>query len=169
MKRKFLEELGLEKEQIDSIMSEYGKSVETSKTEISNLKEQIATSNKTIEDIKKANADNETLQKTIGELQGSLKAKDLEIKSNQIKSALEKAGATDIDYSLYKLGNIEEFDINNLDNKVKELKESLPGQFQVENAGPDPKVIENKLTGGEAPGETDSPFKFNFTPVRKTN
>ena len=41
MKRKFLEELGLEQEQIDAVMKEYGSSVESYKTTISQFEEDL--------------------------------------------------------------------------------------------------------------------------------
>lgn len=59
MEREFLKELGLEKEQIDSVMTENGKDIEkakgdleSKKTKVENLEEQLATANKEIEDFK---------------------------------------------------------------------------------------------------------------------
>ena len=55
MKRKFLEDLGLEKEIIDSIMAENGKDVEKAKGDYDDLKEQLETATTTIADLKKNN------------------------------------------------------------------------------------------------------------------
>lgn len=59
MKRKFLEELGLEKEAIDSIMAENGKDIEAAKgevdtlhEEVDRLKDQLGEANKQIESFK---------------------------------------------------------------------------------------------------------------------
>lgn len=43
MKRKFLEDMGLTKEQVDSIMDENGKDIESMKSERDNYKTQLAT------------------------------------------------------------------------------------------------------------------------------
>lgn len=151
MKRSYLTSLGIEdKEIIDKIMAEYGKSVETHKSEIENYKSQISELNTTMDDLKKNNLNNESLQKLIDEQKASLKAKDLEIKTSQIKGALDKAGATDVDYLVYKLGNVEEFDLKNLDNKIKELQENNVSHFKVaEPNEPPQKVVGNKLPAGE--------------------
>ena len=74
MQRKFLEELGLEKEVIDSIMAENGKDINKAKGDLENIKaekktleEQLDTANTTIADLKKNNTDNEALQAKITE------------------------------------------------------------------------------------------------------
>ena len=66
MKRKFLEDLGLTKEQIDSVMAENGRDIEAEKekvttttAELEDLKNQLKEANSTITDLKKNNADNE--------------------------------------------------------------------------------------------------------------
>ena len=43
MKRKFLEDMGLSKEQVDNIMAENGKDIEAIKTERDNYKTQLDT------------------------------------------------------------------------------------------------------------------------------
>ena len=69
MKRKFLEELGLEKDVIDKIMAENGADIEAEKaktieanTKLEDATKQLEKANSTIKDLKKNNADNEALQ-----------------------------------------------------------------------------------------------------------
>ena len=80
MKRNFLEELGLSKEVIDSIMDENGKDIEKAKSsvssEVNNLKAeidglnaQLTERNTQLETLKKDVADNESLVNQIAELQ----------------------------------------------------------------------------------------------------
>ena len=80
MKRNFLEELGLSKEVIDSIMDENGKDIEKAKSsvssEVNNLKAeidglnaQLAERNTQLETLKKDVSDNESLVNQIAELQ----------------------------------------------------------------------------------------------------
>ena len=112
-------------------------------TRYSKLKEQkeqlesdLTTANKLVDDLKKSNKDTEDLQTKIDDYKtqmDQLKAdRAEEQKQYAIKEALTKEGVTDIDYMLYKLGDIEvdkEGNIVNLDNKVKSLKESNPTFF----------------------------------------
>lgn len=72
MKRKFLEELGLEKEVIDKIMNENGADIEAEKakttevnTKLEDATKQLEEANNTIKDLKKNNLDNEELQKKV--------------------------------------------------------------------------------------------------------
>ena len=74
MQRKFLEELGLEKDVIDKIMKTNGEDIEKAKGDLENIKaekktleEQLETANTTITDLKKNNTDNEALQTKITE------------------------------------------------------------------------------------------------------
>ena len=72
MKRKFLEDLGLEKEVIDKIMNENGADIEAEKakttevnTKLEDATKQLEKANNTIKDLKKNNLDNEELQKKV--------------------------------------------------------------------------------------------------------
>lgn len=143
MKRKFLEDLGLEKEKINNIMAEHGKSVESSKKEIEELKNQVSTFNTTIEDLKK-NTSN------VEELQASLKAKDNEIKTIHIKNKLQKVGYLDLEHGGIKgiVEDIENFDLNTLDDHIKGVQESRPYLFKANEPVKGPTIIANKLTEG---------------------
>lgn len=106
MTRKQLEDLGLTKEQADSIMKINGDDIENAKsasvaeiknlqTEVSGLKTQVTDRDKQLETLKTAAGDNETLTKQIADLQAeNSKVKEThESEMNQLKVdfAVEKA------------------------------------------------------------------------------
>lgn len=106
MTRKQLEDLGLTKEQADSIMKINGDDIENAKsasaaeiknlqTEVSGLKTQVTDRDKQLETLKTAAGDNETLTKQIADLQAeNTKAKEThESEMNQLKVdfAVERA------------------------------------------------------------------------------
>ena len=81
MKRKFLEDLGLEKDAIDKIMAENGNDVNAAKADYETLKQQLDTVNtqiqerdKQLETLRKSSGDNEALQEQITNLQAENKA-----------------------------------------------------------------------------------------------
>lgn len=106
MTRKQLEDLGISKEQADSIMKMNGDDIENAKaasaaeaksmqTENSNLKKQVADRDKQLETLKASAGDNETLKKQIADLQdeNAKTRKSHESEMNQLKVdfAVEKA------------------------------------------------------------------------------
>lgn len=106
MTRKQLEDLGLSKEQSDSIMKINGDDIENAKsasaaeiknlqTEVSGLKTQVSDRDKQLETLKASAGDNEALTKQIADLQAeNTKAKEThESEMNQLKVdfAVEKA------------------------------------------------------------------------------
>lgn len=120
MTRKELEDLGLSKEQIDSVMKINGADIENAKTpvkdkddEIFNLNEQLKTANTTIADLKKTNATNEELQGKVTEYENEVNRLKTEAentaKTYALKEQLTKAGVVDADYLIYKHGGIEKF------------------------------------------------------------
>lgn len=137
-------------------------------TRYSKLKEQkeqlesdLTTANKLVDDLKKSNKDTEDLQTKIDDYKtqmDQLKAdRAEEQKQYAIKEALNKEGVKDIDYMLYKLGEVEtdkDGNIVDLDNKVKSLKESNPTFFGSDD-NPDDKtptgyqVVDNGLDEGK--------------------
>lgn len=86
---------------------------DTAVAEKENLAGQVKTLNTTISDLKKNNADNETLQTTIANLQGELKkqqtANEEITKTYALKEQLAKQGVTDPDYLIYKAGGLDKF------------------------------------------------------------
>lgn len=88
MKRKFLEDLGLEKDVIDKIMDENGNDVEAEKakataaeTKATALETQLANVQKNLDDIKKQSGTSEELKQKISDMEATAKAE---------KEALEK-------------------------------------------------------------------------------
>lgn len=136
-------------------------------TRYSKLKEQkeqlesdLTTANKLVDDLKKSNKDTEDLQTKIDEYKtqmDQLKAdRAEEQKQYAIKEALNKEGVKDIDYMLYKLGEVEtdkDGNIVDLDNKVKSLKESNPTFFGTDdkpaNEPAGYQVVDNGLDVGK--------------------
>ncbi|RHV69836.1 hypothetical protein DXB18_01275 [Clostridium sp. OM02-18AC] len=78
MKRKFLEDMGLTKEQVDSIMDENGKDIEAMKAERDNYKSQLDTAQTTLKSFEGVNV--QELQGKIAQLTNDMAAKDNEYK-----------------------------------------------------------------------------------------
>lgn len=110
MERKTLEEMGLEKDQINTIMSDYGKAVNGLKEQVDTLtaerdsfKKQVNESNKQLDDLKNKVKDNEDAQKQIADLQKQLKDSESNAqaellavkKNNAINNALRDAHVRD--------------------------------------------------------------------------
>lgn len=137
MKREDLKNLELSDEQVDKIMSLHGQSVNdlngkvsTLEAEKQSLTDQVAQSNKQLDDLKKSHADDEDLQAQIKKLQDA--NKDLETdgaaklaeaqKGFALKMALKDAGAKNIDTVLPLL---KQETISFEDNKLTGLEEQL--------------------------------------------
>ncbi|WP_449453289.1 phage scaffolding protein [Streptococcus suis] len=113
--------------------------------------EKLKAANSTLDTLKKSNKDNEELQnelKTYKDKVSQLEADAKETAKKQtIKDALINAKATDVDYLVYKLGDLEEDDsgkIKDLDQKIKDLQVNLPNFFESTT-----EVKEDKLDGYE--------------------
>lgn len=144
MKREFLEGLGLDKEKIDSIMAEHGKSVETHKskqtevsTSLEDLKKQLADRDKDLKDLKKKAEGSEELQTKFTELETKYNQEkadfETKLKDTQLSSALKLALAgkvhdTDLVTGLIDKSKIELGTDGNvtkgLDEQIKELQTS---------------------------------------------
>lgn len=139
MKRKFLEDLGLTKEQIDSVMAENGKDIEAEKeklkastTELEEIKNQLKEANTTIEDLKKNNKDNETLQNTIKEHETTIENLKKEAETKDFNYALDtalKESKCKNTKAIKALLNMEGIKLNEgkfegLEEQLKTLKES---------------------------------------------
>ena len=139
------------------------------KTELEQAKADLSAANKLVEDLKKSNADVEALQKQVKEYEDNVKKLETERvqerKTYAIKEALTKTGALDLDYLLFKLGDVEldkDGNIKDLDNKIKGLKEAHPTFFPAPPADPGKdqnkggyKTIDNKLPKGADPGPAE--------------
>lgn len=135
MTRKELEDLGLSKEQIDSVMKINGTDIENAKApvkdkenEITNLQEQLKTANTTITDLKKTNASNEELQGKVTEYEKEVKRLKTEAentaKTYALKEQLSKAGVVDAEYLIYKHGGIDKFTFDK-ENKPVGIEETI--------------------------------------------
>lgn len=102
MKRKFLEDLGIEKENIDKILDENGKDIELAKGELETVKGELETANKTIKDrdnqlreLKDSAKDNEELAKKIEDLEKANKdaaaTHKAELDNLKINNAIDKS------------------------------------------------------------------------------
>lgn len=146
MQRKMLEDLGLTKEQIDSIMAVNGEDIEKAKGDLKDVKEQLKAAQDTIkerdtqiEGLKKVDA--EGLQAKITELQETNKQaqekyeadlKDFKLTS-AIKSNLTNAQDLDLVSNLIdksKLILAEDGTVTGLAEQVKGLQESRPYLFK---------------------------------------
>lgn len=131
MKRKFLEELGLEDEVIGKIMAENGKDITSLKASIDDLNEQINVKDETIKQNKNKIADLEKVdiealkqeQFEAGKLEGS---KEIEVfkKQNALKEAVEKFKAKDADIVIGKLDK-DKIEFNDKFEIVKGLEEQI--------------------------------------------
>lgn len=137
------------------------------KNEYNDKAKQLKEANDTITQLKQNNQNNEDLQQKIKDYETKIQNLEKEALETKkifaLKEALTKAGAKDVDYMLFKLGDVEmdkDGNIKDLDNKVKELKESNPSffegdanqqqqQHQQQPGAPGYQVIDNKLDKGK--------------------
>lgn len=137
MKRDFLKDFGLEKEQIDAIMSENGKDIENAKaelkeleTQVETLKEQVKQRDTQINDLKKSNDSNEDLKKQIEKMQEENKTKDAEHKAElnrlKIDTAIELAlkDAKNVKAVKSLLTDVDKFELS-ADGTIKGLSEQI--------------------------------------------
>lgn len=146
---------------------------DTAVAEKENLAGQIKTLNTTIGDLKKNNADNETLQTTITDLQTKLKeqqaANEQISKTYALKDSLTKQGVLDPDYLIYKAGGLDKFTFDKegkpvgVEEAVKPYKEdkAMAHLFKQEQSKPP-----YHPQGGTGGAGTANPFAketFNLT------
>lgn len=131
------------------------------KEQYNNVSTQFKTSNATLKDLQEQTKDNPDIQKQLQEAQSAQVQAEKDLKKIQtdvqLKDKLREAGASDADYMLFKLGEVEvneDGTIKDLDNKIKALKESSPSHFTSDEPK-DPKapgynVKDNKLDEGKS-------------------
>lgn len=132
------------------------------KDQYNHISNELKTANGTLKDLQEKTKDNPDIQKQLQDAQNARvqAEKDLQkIQTDvQLKEKLREAGAQDVDYMAFKLGEIEvneDGSIKDLDNKIKSLKESSPSQFEVKEDNKDTKapgynVKDNKLDEGKS-------------------
>ena len=173
MKRKFLEDLGLEKEAIDKIMAENGNDVNAAKADYDSLKQQLDAANVQIrerdtqlENLKNSTGDMEALKQQIVSLQSDNQAtkeryeadmKDLKL-STAIKLALgDSAQDADLVAGLFdksKLIMSDDGKITGLDEQMKVLKKEKAFLFKEEKA-PQPQIKGGKPAEGKGTPPAD--------------
>ena len=138
--------------------------LDTRYTKLKEQKEQLENdlnaANKLVGDLKKTNKDAEELQQKITDYEAKVQQLETERseerKTYAIKEALQKEGVSDVEYMMFKLGQLEvdkDGNIVDLDNKVKALKETNPTFFASEAENNEPgapgyQVVDNKLESG---------------------
>ncbi|HII4428796.1 TPA: phage scaffolding protein [Clostridium perfringens] len=170
MKRKFLEDLGLEKEVIDKIMAENGSDIEAEKaktvevtTKLESVNSQLKEANNTITNLKKNNSNNEELQAKVKEYENTIKTQKTEYETkvrnltldSAINNALTKAKAKHSDllaskFDRDKLVINEDGTVTGLDEQLKGFKETYKDMFEVTLGGATPPNPENKPTVGNS-------------------
>ncbi|EAG1758611.1 scaffolding protein [Listeria monocytogenes] len=133
------------------------------KDQYNNLSEQLTEANKTLKTLEEKTKDNPDVQEELAGLKAKAETleqenKDLKITS-QVTAALQDAGAKDVEYAKFKLGELEltkDGQVKDLENKVKELKTTIPDYFKAEEPGdkknpPGYTPVDTKLSGGKPP------------------
>lgn len=158
------------------IKSEFPKQA-VPKTVFNEKSEQLRTANATISELKnnsKGGQDNqdsqgnEELQTQLEKYKNRIAELEAQEKTNamnyQARSALEKAGISDVEYGLYLLGTLEadeQGNVKDLDNKINDLRTSKPVFFKDETqpSSNGYKVEDTKLDDSkEAVSEFDKAF-----------
>lgn len=137
MNRETLRTLGLTEEQIDTVMADHGRSMQqvqsrltAAETQMADLQTQLEQASNS-EEIQQLTERAEQAESQVTDLQGQLSQIDID---NQVNTALTEAGATDLEYARFKLGQVEvneDGTIKDLDNKIKDLQTNLPNYFDV--------------------------------------
>ena len=159
MKRKFLEDLGLEKEAVDKIMAENGVDIEAAKGDAKTLQATVDTLQKEkgtletqlndrdgqLETLKNSTGDITTLKDTITTLQNDNKTKD-EVHAKELKQvkidaavAMELSNAKALNVKAVKaLLSLDEVDfdkdgkLKGVEDQIKALKEADDSKFMFE-------------------------------------
>ena len=90
MNRKFLEDLGLEKDMIDKIMAEHGKTINEKNEELTTLKNQVDELTKKVGDSDDAKKEHDELAGKVAELMQQLKEKDEKEQADRERIEKEK-------------------------------------------------------------------------------
>lgn len=144
----------------------------TLETEIINLKEQLKTNEGTIEDLKKNNADNETLQATIKTHEGTIQTlkttHEEEIKELTINSAIQSK-LSDAKYPELIVGKFDKSKLSlsedrtqvfGIDEQLATIKEQYKDLFVPAVTGREPNNTGGSPAGGKNPWSKEH---FNLT------
>ena len=153
MKRKFLEDLGLEKEAIDKIMAENGNDVNAAKADYDALKQQLEAANTQVqerdsqlEQLKNATGDVEAMKQQIATLQAENKTAkekyEADLKDLKLAAAIKMAlgnSAHDAElvaglFDKAKLILSEDGQVTGLEDQLKAIKKEKAFLFKEEKA-----------------------------------
>lgn len=182
MKRKFLEDLGIEKEVVDKIMAENGTDIEAAKADYDSLKKELETGkqqlterDRQLEDLKKGSGDNEALQKQIAELQAAngevQKKHEAELKELKLSTAIKLAlgeAAQDAElvsglFDKSKLILSDEGKVTGLEEQLKTLKKEKAFLFKEEKAN-QPQIKGGKpAEGSGTPPAEKKPSEMTYS------
>ncbi|WPC08004.1 hypothetical protein [Globicatella sp. PHS-GS-PNBC-21-1553] len=158
MKRSFLEQFELSKEQINQILDENGKDLSSKDVRISQLEADLSAAKEEAESYKTKAAEAEKMENQYNESQSQLETLSNELKQQKIERALIEAGATELDYLKFKLGEVD-IDSDDFSEKLATLKQDHPSFFKTDESiakeVKDEKpsgyhVIDNKLDKGDS-------------------
>lgn len=126
---------------IEAVMNEVNKTAPehiVPKEQYDTQADQLEEAQSTLETLQKNNKDNEKLQTEVSDWKNKF---EQSVKDSAITNFLVAAGAKDVDYAKFKLGEVdlEDGKIKDADKVLKSLKESIPDQFESEKPKDDSK------------------------------
>lgn len=142
MKKEDLMSKGLTEEQAKAVMGMWNEGMKdlVAKESLDEVSGKLKEANATIETLKKNNADNEELQKQVGQYKERVAALEKAAENTRreyaLKEKLSAAGVLDADYVIYKQGGVEKFTFDKdgvpvgVEDMVKPLRESSPHLFK---------------------------------------
>ncbi|WP_242387757.1 hypothetical protein [Enterococcus gallinarum] len=163
MNREQLRVLGLTEEQVDAVVADHARVVqgvqtrltaaENRATELEGQLEQATNS----EEIQQLTQRAEQAESRVSELEGQANQRTID---DLVNAALTEAGVTDLEYARFKLGEVSLSEdgksIEDLENKVKDLKEQIPNYFQDE--------IDNQNSNSDQQDNSSNPLD-KFTKI----
>lgn len=173
MKREFLEQFGLQKEQIDQILNQHSAEIgnalnkptnneEQQKITVDELNEKLEKANKTIKDLQSKNKENEALQQQIQQYQQDIEALNIQHSKDRISSytsmKLKDHGAINVQAVLpfvdLEKGTInKDGSITGIDEQIDQVlsNEELKFLFKHEEDSVPKSQIEQPIRGGYEP------------------
>lgn len=179
MNREFLEEIGIEKEQVDKIMKEHGKAIqsvknedEEAKTTIDTLEKQLEERNSDLKKLREAAEGNEDLEEQLQSMNEKYETEKSDLESRlakqqkqaEIRLGITKAGAKN-EKAVMALLDAESVKINDegvqgLKDQIESLKESDPYLFKSENEPSGQAATGGNRGGGGRRGTKKSAFEI---------
>lgn len=145
MNREQLRALGLSEEQIDAVMADHGRVVQGMQTRLTTAENRSAELESQLEqagnseEVQQLTQRAEQAESRVSELEGQATQRTID---DLVNTALSEAGATDIEYARFKLGEVELGEdgksITDLDNRIKDLQTQIPDYFQTADPNQDP-------------------------------